>query len=252
MALDDLGTAVPLRRPAERVISLVPSLTEALAATRPAAIVAATQWCTFPPDLDVPRIRGTKNPDWRSIRELQPDLVVANKEENREIDVRRLRAAGVPVWVTRIESVPEALTSMERLFDVALGWGVPDWLRSAGEVWAAPPRLPRLRVAAVVWRDPWMVVGSRTFAGDVLQRLGCLNAFADDADRYPRVDVAELDGMGLDCVLLPSEPYAFSPDDGPDAFGRTATAFIDGRMLTWYGPSLEQARSHLEDCIRSR
>jgi ABC-type Fe3+-hydroxamate transport system substrate-binding protein len=250
MPLDDLGVDVPVRVPATRVVSLVPSLTEALAATRPEAVAAATQWCTFPADLDVMRIRGTKNPDWRAIIDLRPDLVIANKEENREIDVRRLRGAGVPVWVTRIESVPEALTSMERLFDAALGWGVPAWLRETREVWTAPPQLAGLRTAAVVWRDPWMVVGSRTFAGDVLARLGCVNAFADDVDRYPKVDVGDLDAMGLDLVLLPSEPYVFSPADGPEAFARTPTALIDGRMLTWYGPSLLSARRHLEERIR--
>jgi ABC-type Fe3+-hydroxamate transport system substrate-binding protein len=252
MPIDDLGTQVPLTAPAVWVVSLVPSLTEAMAETRREAIVAATQWCTFPADLDVERIRGTKNPDCRAIAALAPDLVIANMEENREIDVRRLRDAGVPVWVTRTESVEQALSSMERLFDEALGWGVPPWLVEARTVWAAPPTLAGLRTAAVIWRNPWMVVGRDTFAGDLLERLGCVNAFAHDSARYPTVEVAALDAMGLDVVLLPDEPYEFSATDGPDAFGRTPVALINGRMLTWYGPSLVQARSLLEESIRSR
>ena len=233
-------------------MSLVPSLTEGLAATRPEAIAGATIWCTFPADLDVTRVRGTKNPDWKAIVALSPDLVIVNQEENRELDVRRLRDAGVPVWVTRIESVDEALTSMRRLFVEALQWPVPDWLDEADEVWTAPPRLAGLRTAAVIWREPWMVVGSRTFAGDVLARLGCVNAFADSPDRYPTVEVDALDAMGLDVVLLPDEPYAFSTVDGPEAFTQTPTALIDGRMLTWYGPSLLTARDHLEASILGR
>src|SRR5690606_30411408 len=111
----DLGFDVALPAPARRVVSLVPSLTEAIAATRPGALVGATDWCSHPRDLDVARVRGTKNPDRAAILALSPDLVVANKEENRELDVRRLREAGVPVWVTDIETLDQAFGSMRRL-----------------------------------------------------------------------------------------------------------------------------------------
>ena len=117
MPHDDLGHPYDGPRPATRVVSLVPSITEALVSVRRSAVVGATDWCTHPADLDVTRVRGTKNPDLAAIRALSPDLVVANKEENRELDVRRLREAGVPVWVTDIETVPQAIASLERLFD---------------------------------------------------------------------------------------------------------------------------------------
>ena len=131
---DDLGADVPLSAPATRVVSLVPSLTEALAATVPERLVGATDWCTHPADLDVPRVRGTKNPDLAAVRALRPDLVVANMEENRELDVRRLREAGVPVWVTRIETVEQALDSMGRLLAEALAVPEPDWLLDARQI----------------------------------------------------------------------------------------------------------------------
>ena len=131
MPHDDLGHPYGGPRPAARVVSLVPSITEALVSVRRSAVVGATDWCTHPADLDVPRVRGTKNPDLAAIRALSPDLVVANKEENRELDVRRLREAGVPVWVTDIETVPQAIVSLERLFDAALGWSRPAWLAEA-------------------------------------------------------------------------------------------------------------------------
>ena len=105
------------------MVSLVPSLTEAIAATRPEALVGATDWCTHPTDLDVPRVRGTKNPDRAAIAALKPDLVLANKEESRELDVRRLREAGISVWVTEIETVDQAFTSMTRLFTEGLRLG---------------------------------------------------------------------------------------------------------------------------------
>jgi ABC-type Fe3+-hydroxamate transport system substrate-binding protein len=240
MVSDDLGTPVDRTRPAARVVSLVPSLTEAIAATRPEALVAATEWCTHPVDLDVPRVRGTKNPDTRSIAALAPDLVVANREENRELDVRRLRDAGVPVWVTVIETVPQALASMTRLFDAALGWGVPDWLAEVTDLWAGPLPPVAARAAVPVWRDPWMVVGRDTFTGDLMRRLGWENVFADHADRYPGVGIADIEDAGPDVVLLPDEPYVFTADDGPEAFS-LPTRLVSGRLLTWYGPSLLEA-----------
>ena len=222
---------------ATRVVSLVPSITEGLAAARPEALVGATDWCTHPADLDVVRVRGTKNPDLRAIRELRPDVVIANKEENREIDVRRLRESGVSVWVCDIETVPAAFAAYDELFDGVLGWDRPEWLARARELWAGPPPPVSRRVAVPIWRDPWMVVGGRTFTGDLLGRLGWENVFAG-AKRYPHVDLAEIDGAGADVVLLPDEPYVFTAEDGPEAFVRTPTQLVSGRLLTWYGPSL--------------
>jgi ABC-type Fe3+-hydroxamate transport system substrate-binding protein len=242
---DDLGADVDLLCPPRRVVSLVPSLTEALAVTVPDRLVGATDWCTHPADLDVARVRGTKNPDRAAIAALAPDLVIANREENRQLDVQRLRAAGVPVWVTVIESLDQALTSMRRLVTEVLDVGEPEWLRTAAAEWAHPAPEPGLRVAVPIWRDPWMVVGSRTFAGDVLARLGLHNAFADDAERYPHVDLARLRDADLDAVLLPDEPYAFTADDGPEAFPGVRSVLVSGRDLTWYGPSLATARQRL-------
>jgi ABC-type Fe3+-hydroxamate transport system substrate-binding protein len=242
---DDLGTAVDLARPPRRVVSLVPSLTEALAVTVPDRLVGATDWCTHPAGLDVPRVRGTKNPDRAAITALSPDLVVANQEENRKLDVERLREAGVPVWVTVIESVDEALASMRRLFGDVLEVGEPRWLRTAAEQWARPAPEPPLRVAVPIWRDPWMAIGSRTFAGDLLARLGLVNVVADETQRYPRTEPGRLTDAGLDLVLLPDEPYVFTADDGPDAFPDVRSVLVSGRDLTWYGPSLATARDRL-------
>ncbi len=227
-----------------RVVSLVPSITEALASVRPEALVGATEWCTHPAGLDVTRVRGTKNPDLAAIRALAPDLVVANKEENRELDVVRLRDAGVPVWVSEIETVPQALAAYDELFDDVLSWPRPAWLAEARALWSGPLPPVRGRVAIPIWRDPWMVVGARTFTGDLARRLGLENVYADHPERYPHVDVAAVDAGAADLVLLPDEPYPFTTDDGPEAF-RTPVALVSGRLLTWYGPSLVEAHAVL-------
>jgi ABC-type Fe3+-hydroxamate transport system substrate-binding protein len=242
---DDLDHPVDLPDPPRRLVSLVPSLTEAVAGT--GLLVGATDWCTHPADLEVTRVRGTKNPDVKAIVDLRPDLVLANKEENRELDVRRLREAGVTVWVTDIETVPQSLESLLRIFTEALRRDVPAWLAEAERLWSGPVPPPVARVAVPIWRDPWMVVGSHTFTGDLVARLGLHNVFADPehnpgGERYPHVDLAELDHDDVDLVLLPDEPYVFTAEDGPEAFTRTPVRLVSGRLLTWYGPSLIEAR----------
>ena len=109
---DDRGTPVQIGE-IRRVVSLVPSLTEAIVATCPQLLVGCTDFCVRPPDMDdvvghaVRRVRGTKNPDRAAIAELRPDLVITNDEENRAFDVEKLRAGGVPVWVTHIPTVSD-------------------------------------------------------------------------------------------------------------------------------------------------
>ncbi len=245
--VDDLGHPVRLTGRPARVVSLVPSITESLAATVPDVLVGATDWCTHPAALGVARVRGTKNPDLAAIAALDPDLVVANKEENRELDVRRLRDRGIEVWVTVTETVDQALGSLERLFAEAFDER-PDWLSAARAEWAPPAgeavERPRGSAAVAIWRDPWMVVGRDTFTGDLLRLLGLTNVFGDAADRYPATTPEEIEARRPEVVLLPDEPYVFTAADGPEAFaGRTA--LVSGRLLTWYGPSLVGARAAL-------
>ncbi len=243
--LDDLGHPVEVTRPARRVVSLVPSLTESIAVTRPAALVGATTWCTHPAELDVTRVRGTKNPDLAAIAGLAPDIVLTNQEENRRLDVERLRAQGVPVWTTVIRTLDEAVVSLRRMFREALGWPEPAWLAEADRVRREPAGGPVLRAAIPIWRDPWMVIGSDTFAGDVAARLGLRNVYADHADRYPHVTLEDMAARRPDIIVLPDEPYQFSASDGPEMFPGRRVALVEGRSLTWYGPSLVGARSLL-------
>jgi ABC-type Fe3+-hydroxamate transport system substrate-binding protein len=239
---DDLGRAVAVPGKVGRVVSLVPSLTEAVAVTAPGLLVGATAWCSHPADLDVARIGGTKNPDVEAVLALAPDLVLANAEENRAADLDALRAAGCAVWVTAPETVPQALASLDRMLR-ACRLERPGWLDDAAAVWASPAPGRRRTALVPIWRRPWMAVGRDTFTGDVLARLGVDNALAASPDRYPRIDLAALPPHDL--VVLPDEPYAFCADDGPEAFPGVPAALVSGRHLTWYGPSLVEARDLL-------
>lgn len=239
--VDDTGVPVAVPERVRRVVSIVPSLTETVAVAAPELLAGATDWCTHTAGLDVPRVGGTKNPDLERIADLRPDVVLGNTEENRPADVEALRAAGVPVWMTEIRTVDEALASLRRVLAEACRVPVPGWLDEASRAWSdvAPDR--RRAAVVPVWRRPWMVVGRDTFTGDVLSRLGVSNVYAGHGDRYPKIPIDELNAAGADLVVLPDEPYRFTGDDGPESFPGVDVALVDGRYLTWYGPSLVEA-----------
>ena len=156
---DDQGNRIALL-PVGRVVSLVPSLTEAVAATAPGLLVGATDWCTRPAGLGVRRIGGTKNPDLAGILALDPDLVLANEEENRAVDLAALREAGVPVWVTEIRTLEQAFRSLDAVLTTACGLERPRWLGEAEAAWGSlAPAAHALRAVVPVWRRPWMVLG---------------------------------------------------------------------------------------------
>jgi hypothetical protein len=215
--------------------------------------------------LTASRIGGTKNPDVSRIVGLGPDLVLANEEENRAVDLDALRAAGLAVWVTRVRDVPQALTSLDRMLTEACGLARPAWLDEAEAAWAGTGvgagsevelgvtgvlAGEEVRAVVPIWRRPWMVLGRDTFAGDVLRRLGVHNVFADNAQRYPAIALPELRAAGAQLVVLPDEPYRFTADDGPEAFPGTPCALVSGRHLTWYGPSLAEAPRVLRAQLR--
>jgi ABC-type Fe3+-hydroxamate transport system substrate-binding protein len=238
---DDLGRLITLPGEVWRVVSLVPSLTESVAATVPGVLVGATDWCSHPADLDVVRVGGTKNPDVERIRLLRPDVVLANEEENRAVDLDSLRAAGIAVWVTVIRDLDEALVSLRRMLTAVCGHPGPPWLAEAERAWSRPAAPPRRSAVVPIWRRPWMVLGRGTFAGDVLARLGVDNVFAGHAERYPKVPLTDLCAARPDLVVLPDEPYRFTAEDGPECFPGRDVALVSGRHLTWYGPSLVEA-----------
>ncbi|GLW92545.1 helical backbone metal receptor [Actinokineospora globicatena] len=245
--LDDHGTPLGPVGSFRRVISLVPSLTEAVAVSAPGLLVGATDYCTHPADLDVARVGGSKYPDLAAVRDLAPDLVITNTEENRLEDVTALRSAGVPVWVTDAPTTVPAGLASTRLLLAGLG-ATPDWLDEADALWSHT-EAPWATAIIPVWRKPWIVLGNSTFAGDILLRLGVINAYSTHADRYPRLSIEDLNATSATLVILPDEPYEFTPTDGPNFFPTKHPILTPGRHLTWYGPSLITAKQSLTQAL---
>jgi ABC-type Fe3+-hydroxamate transport system substrate-binding protein len=248
---DARGTAVGLPDRVERVVSLVPSLTEWLVVAGVGErLVGVTDWCTEPADAlaGLARVRGTKNPDLEAVRRLEPDLVVANAEENRRLDVQRLEAGGLSVFVTMPTTVAGAVGELRDLAaavgDLPGAAGLDAELVAAvGDAYRRRPTR-RVRYACAVWRDPWMWVGRRTYAADLLGLAGGEPVLDDPVSRYPRLDPEALAALAPELVLLPSEPYEFTGADAGEVaagFAGARVELVDGRALTWYGPRIPAA-----------
>jgi len=257
--VDARGTAVELPDQVWRVVSLVPSLTEWLVVAGVGErLVGITDWCVEPAGAleELTRVRGTKNPDLAAIRALAPDLVVANGEENRRIDVQRLEAGGLAVFVTMPTTVAGAVTELRDLAAAVgdLPGAAPldaELVAAVGDAYRRRPAR-RLRYACPVWRDPWMWLGRRTYAADLLGLAGGEPVLDDPATRYPRLDPAELAARAPEVVLLPSEPYAFATADAEEvaaAFPGARVELVDGRALTWYGPRIPAALAGFRELL---
>ena len=233
--------------PPQRLVSLVPSTTESLCAFGAGPrLVGCTRYCTHPPGAlaHAARIGGTKNPDREAILRLQPDLVLANGEENRAEDLAWLTSR-VPVLTQTPRTVAAAVAALHELA-VALGCAAAagNWTRGI-EAWlaeraAAAPAPHGRRVYYAIWRKPWMTVGGDTFVHDVLRCCGATNVAATAAARYPELAPEAAVAHGVDVVLLASEPWAF--DDAQQreltaaaTFGRARLVLCDGRDFSWHG-----------------
>lgn len=248
--LNGLGERLPPNGPPRSIVSLVPSMSELVAEWGLAPLLlAVTDYCVLPHGAfpDAERIRGTKNPDTSRITALRPHLVLADQEENRQIDVARLRADGIAVWVTSVRSVRDVAASVRSL-GLALGCS------EAGEALARRIIVEldvlstsdyQLPSACIIWRDGpqhgdaerWWAVGADTFAGDLLRRAGLPPVAVGDDGRYPCATLAEFRGASPEVVLLPDEPYSFGDADA-DEFRDWAVDVLrcSGQPLFWWGP----------------
>jgi ABC-type Fe3+-hydroxamate transport system substrate-binding protein len=263
--VDASGVAVELPRPPRRIVSLVPSTTEILCALGLGeALVGVTVYCVEPRDVvrGKTRIGGEKNPDLEKIRALEPDLVIANIEENVRDDIDRLRAWSIPVWVTYPRTVAEGLQLIGELGELT---GSParaaELLRDIEplheRVRMATARRPPVAVFYPIWRGPYMTINGDTYIHDMLQVCGARNIFADRPERYPTVTLDEVAVRRPDVILLPDEPFRFRRVHLADFAGYTDVPavrdgriyLVDGKPFSWHGPRIAEALNWLPGLI---
>ena len=260
---DDLGFRVDLPAAPVRIVSLVPSWTETLFSFGfEQEIVGITKFCVSPEGkvASIQKVGGTKNPDIRAIAALEPDLVIANAEENRREDVDRIRSHGIAVFTTYPRTIPGAVDSILKLGRVlkreaAAGALARQITLAVGGIEAGLGiwNKMRLRVFCPIWKKPWMTFNADTYAHDVLRMLGFNNVFASAGERYPVTTLDEVLARRPDIVILPDEPYEFGDDDVaelkpmlPPVLSRRVL-IVSGRDLHWYGMHMVKGLKSLAD-----
>ncbi|WP_419843141.1 helical backbone metal receptor [Candidatus Poriferisodalis sp.] len=226
-----------------RIISLVPSVTETLAAWGIDPI-ACTSFCERP---DLPHIGGTKNPDIAAIAALAPDLLVVDREENRKEDYDALVARGIEVEVLHIASLHEVEPELDRL---AARIGVTPHAdplpRALGALWHPSGRA--IRAFVPIWRRPLMSIGAPTYGASLLAWCGLEVAFASRG-AYPTIDPDEAARANVDIVLAPTEPYPWHRRHLDELTAIAPTQLIDGQDLFWWGARTPAAIARLGETV---
>lgn len=253
---DQLGRAVTLINKPHRIISVVPSQTELLYSLGLDAEVAAiTKFCIHPVDQVKHKLKigGTKQLDLPLIRSLNPDLIIANKEENDRTQLEELMAA-YPTYVSDPYNLPTALQMIKDVgvlvdrseLALRLAAGIKNKFNTI------TPLQTKLKIAYFIWRNPYMVAGQQTFIDDMLQRCGFVNAFANK--RYPQITTDQLIKANPDVLLLSSEPYPFKQkhvDELALLLPGIPIKLVDGEMFSWHGSRMLTAPEYFIKLIDS-
>jgi ABC-type Fe3+-hydroxamate transport system substrate-binding protein len=253
-----MGREVDVPTRPRRIVSLVPSQTELLfdlgAGDR---VVGATRFCVHPsgPLATVPRVGGTKQIHLDALARLEPDLVIGNKEENERTQIEAI-ADRYPVWLSDVGTLDEALAMIESVgFIVGAAERATSLLHEIRHRFASLPGAGGERVAYLIWRRPWMGVGSGTFIDDMLGRCGFVNVLAEQGlDRYPELTDGELRDAAPELVLLSSEPFPFTERHFAEIAGLLPGArirLVDGEAFSWYGSRLALAAEVLSRLVES-
>ncbi len=247
---DMIGNEVIIPYPPRRIISLVPSQTELLFDLGlDKEVVGITKFCVHPNDWfrNKKRVGGTKTVHIDIIRELQPDLIIANKEENRKEQIEEL-AALYPIWTSNIQTIEDGLNMIRAVGEITgsaeKAASIADQISNEfARLYNTAPK----RVAYFIWKNPWMCAGGDTFISDVMKMAGWENALSD-LQRYPEIQLEYLINKNIDLVLLSSEPYPFKETHIAEiqtVLPGAKILLVDGEMFSWYGSRMKLAANYI-------
>lgn len=248
--VDQMNRTIRLEETPKRIVSLVPSQTELLYSLGcEDQVVGITKFCIHPKAWfrSKTRVGGTKNVNFATIKKLKPDLIIANKEENAQSDIDQLMDL-YPVYMSDIFTVAEACKMIE---DVGVLTGKKkEALKLVADVKHDFSNLPRLKgkVLYFIWANPYMVVGSNTFIGHILEELGFENGISDRTARYVELSPEEILRINPDYLLLSSEPFPFDERYVADfkSFTHAPAHLVDGELFSWYGSRMLEMKPYFE------
>jgi ABC-type Fe3+-hydroxamate transport system substrate-binding protein len=250
---DQLGNQISLSAKPERIVSIVPSQTELLHYLGlEEEVVGITKFCVHPKEWfdHKARVGGTKTLDLEKIHALQPDLIVANKEENNKEDIERLQQS-FPVYLSDIYTIED---SLEMIHSIGV---LTDRLKIALELindlnhsFTSFPSI-KGRTLYFMWNNPYMVAGRNTFIGNVMERLGLENCFSEQNGRYREISVGEIKSLKPDFIFLSTEPFPFKEEQAV-ALRENCDArvvIVDGEIFSWYGSRMLQMTDYFRGLL---
>ena len=252
--IDQVGRSLELGSPPKRIISLVPSITELLVDLGlEDELIGITKFCVHPPRLKDQKaiIGGTKNLKIDKIRALQPDLIIANKEENIAEQVERL-AQDYPVWVSNVSTLEQATEMILMISDLCRrkqrGLNMVNDIHQGLEQLSAMGG-PKLKIAYLIWKNPYMSCGRDTYIHSVLEKAHFENVFRH-TQRYPTTDIEEIEALQPDCIFLSSEPFPFGPKHVLEIQKKISSKIkviqVSGEIFSWYGSYMLKIPAYLE------
>ena len=250
---DQMDRAVEVPSKPQRIVSLVPSITELIFDLGlDEEVVGVTKFCIHPGEkvFDRKKIGGTKKLNLDDIRELKPDLIIGNKEENVQEQIDEL-AGDFPVWMSDVNSLEDALRLIESVGEIIGKKRASEIMtkRILGEFEKLELHLPKepRTTAYLIWREPYMVAGNNTFVNSILSQTGFENVFGDQ-DRYPEVTADDLIKADPDLILLSSEPFPFKDEhfaEFREICPNSTVLLVSGEKMSWYGSQLLKTPSYL-------
>lgn len=249
---DQLGRTINLPQPPQRIISLVPSITELIYDLGLVEqLVGRTKFCVHPKTelKSITNIGGTKTVHFDRVAALAPDLIIANKEENQQEQVEQLIEAGYPVWVSAMDNFSDSLEMIAALGKVLdKSTEADEIVRRSRELMDTFIAKNTQKVAYLIWRKPYMTIGNDTYIHDMLAHLGYENIYKDQT-RYPSFTLEELKERAPEAIFLSSEPFPFKEkhiEELQEIFPDIPILLVDGEAFSWYGTRFLKTYEYLQ------
>lgn len=261
---DQLGNVITINYPPKRIISIVPSQTELLFDLGlDEEVIAITKFCIHPIEKFATRtkIGGTKKLLIEKIRDLKPDLIIGNKEENTQSEIELLMQE-FPVWMSDIYTLEDAMKTISQIGELVNREPEAGYLNHLINVgfndlqMLAVSKNINQTVLYLIWKNPYIAVGRNTFIDDILQKIGLINVVKQD--RYPEIELSTPNSqLQTQFVFLSSEPYPFKDNhiqEIQSALPNAKVMLVDGEMFSWYGSRLVKSINylfHLQDELKT-
>jgi ABC-type Fe3+-hydroxamate transport system substrate-binding protein len=257
--IDQLNRTIELKKVPDRIVSLVPSQTELLIHLGLShKLVGITKFCIHPYEVvkSINKVGGTKNFHIDKIRSLNPDLIIANKEENEKSKLKDL-IKDFPVWISDVKNLNQAIRMINEIGLITnkenkakeISQKINNQFNQLNLI-----KKTDKKVLYIIWQNPFMSINRDTFINDMIKKCGWQNVCSEYNSRYPKLSIEEIKQLNVDIILLSSEPYPFKEKHKIELqkeFPKSKIKIVDGELFSWYGNKLLESTDYFIKLIKA-